>query len=41
VVVRFAGKKVLLGVTPGTISRLAATRLDDEDAADRRSRSEP
>lgn len=41
VVVRFAGKKVLLGVTPGTISRLAATRLDDQDAADRRLRSEP
>ncbi len=41
VVVRFAGKKVLLGVTPGTISRLAVARLDDEDAFEKRSRSDP
>lgn len=31
VVVRFAGKRVLLGVTPGSISRLASARLDQAD----------
>lgn len=37
-VVRFGGKRVLLGVTPGSISRLASARLDqvDEKLAERR-----
>jgi len=41
VVVRFGSRKVLLGVTPSTISRLAAEPLDEEEPPERRSRTEP